>query len=604
MIDAKAPVVTRVRWFTGLGPSLCAGLVCSFWLTLAWDPIRIPLAVFPALATLAWAAFRPLPSPSRPKFHALAFTVGVLPFWLYQAWFVNSITAAGWVPMSCYLAMWLGVAVWLLRFVHTRLPRLPFTIILVAVWGLIEILRGEIIFHGYAWYLISYPLIDVPLLSSAARWIGAYGISLGVAACVGALFDLLIPSLGRATSIVMRPTRIRRIVACAALFLVVSGSCVTWWSTQRTDLASASPARHANIGVVQTNLPQSNKLGWPLADQLVALDRWLALTAAVGSSEQGPPDVIVWPETMKPGLTLDDDSVRAEREAKLSFTATDEHGKSQQYSSLVFTNDLLNAQKRLGIPMLIGEDAYIGLRFDFTSSGVDINYDKRFNSVFLVNDGKPDPRRYDKIRLTPFGEEMPHIDAWPWLKKTMLDVAAKGMRLDLSHGSGAVVFEVPTHSGSTFRAATPICYEITETSLVRRFIQNGAEVLIHITNDGWFGDWTIGKREHLDICRWRALEFGVPVVRSANTGISAVIDDLGRVISEGPVEMPAGSDGTNTEGTLFGSVHLRPELRTAYARTGNFAGWGGFGLGAVVIAVAFANGRRQANPSSLPNAKP
>jgi apolipoprotein N-acyltransferase len=349
-------------------------------------------------------------------------------------------------------------------------------------------------------------------------------------------------------------------------------------------------------------LPQSNKLGWPLADQLVALDRWLALTAAVGSSDRGAPDVIVWPETMKPGLTLDDESVRAEREAKLSFSTTDENGVSQQYSSLVFTNDLLNFQKRLGVPMLIGEDAYTGLRFDFEQSGVDINYTKRFNSVFLVKDGTPDPKRYDKIRLTPFGEEMPHIDAWPWLKKTMLDVAAKGMRLDLSHGSDAVVFDIPTRRNSSFRAATPICYEITETSLVRRFIQNGAEVLIHVTNDGWFGDWTIGKREHLDICRWRALEFGVPVVRSANTGISAVIDDLGRVIDEGPAEKPSGSNGTNTEGTLLGSVQLRPELRTVYTQTGNLAGWAGFGVGATVIVLALAIGRPKPNPPSAPNA--
>jgi len=579
-----------------MGASFVGGLVCSFWLTFAWEPLRFGVCVFVAMLVVAWAGLRTLPqttatAPMRgARRHALVFGLGTVPFWMHQSWFVNDITSAGAVPISIYLALYVSLAAWLLRLVRTRLPQVPITLGLAGVWMLIEILRGEIVFHGYAWYLIAHPLIDLPLHASAARWIGAYGVCALVALNAGAVVDLLSPRLREWTGVRFESLRGQRVTGAVAIVV-----CFALWSgafldARLAEVGDAKGSRELRVGVVQTNLPQSNKLGWSLPEQLNALDRWLELAGGVVEGKHGRSHVIVWPETMKPGLTLDEESMRAERDAGLSFSVQDERGVMQPHSSLVFTNDLLNWQKRKGVPMLVGEDAYIGLRFDASpEGGVDINYAKRFNSVFLVRDGKPDATRYDKQRLTPFGEEMPYVDAWPWLKRTLLDVAARGMRLDLSRGNTATVFEIPMEGGVSARVATPICYEITETSLVRRFVQNGAQALIHVTNDGWFGRSTIGKREHLDICRWRAIEFGVPVVRSANTGISAVIDATGRVERLGPDGMAAGASGADVDGA-FQAVIWISDRRTIYASTGNIVGWAGFGGGLVLVVAAVVRG--------------
>jgi apolipoprotein N-acyltransferase len=82
--------------------------------------------------------------------------------------------------------------------------------------------------------------------------------------------------------------------------------------------------------------------------------------------------------------------------------------------------------------------------------------------------------------------------------------------------------------------ATPICFEITEASLCRALVRaaeadNHMPLLVNVTNDGWFGSWDPGRKQHLLAARWRALELGVPVVRAANTGVSCFIDYLGRV---------------------------------------------------------------------------
>lgn len=597
MPDSSPAAAACSTPFRGLLASLVAGLVCSFWLTFAFEPVRFGWSVYPALVVIAWAALRRLPQADSPtstrgsRRHALVFAAGTLPFWLHQSWFVNSITAAGAFPISVYLSLYLALAVWLLRLVTTRFPRLALTQAFPAIWLLIEILRGEIVFHGYAWYLISFPLIDLPLLAAPARFIGAYGVCALVAASVGALLDLVGPRLGPTVSCSFATTRTRQIAASATLLLVMLLSAGAWLHQRDAESRAASDARPLHVGIVQTNLPQSNKLGWSLPDQLKALDRWLELSKQAAADADWRADVIVWPETMKPGLTLDDDSVHAERAAQLGFSIPDEHGTPRSYSSLVFTNDLLNFQSRLGVPMLIGEDAYVGLRFDSTPDGIDINYDQRFNSVFLLRAGKPDPQRYDKQRLTPFGEEMPYVDQWPWLKKTLLDVAARGMRLDLSRGTSASTFDIPTPSGPV-RVGAPICYEITETTLVSRFIAAGAQALVHVTNDGWFGASVIGRREHLDICRWRALEFGVPVVRSANTGISASIDAFGRILARGPQGLPAEHSGMDVDGIIHATMSVSPSTRTPYATLGNLVGWIGFGAGLALMILAVWRGRR------------
>jgi len=153
------------------------------------------------------------------------------------------------------------------------------------------------------------------------------------------------------------------------------------------------------------------------------------------------------------------------------------------------------------------------------------------------------------------------------------------MKFDLDEGVGRTAFEVPfAEGGGSFRVVTPICFEITVAphvaSLVVDRIGFGravrrADVIINVTNDGWFGSFDQARREHLQIARWRALELGTPIVRAANTGISCSIDSTGEVLVNGP---QGASSPAMSEGVMETQVRLPGEL-TIYARFGDVVGW-------------------------------
>jgi apolipoprotein N-acyltransferase len=131
---------------------------------------------------------------------------------------------------------------------------------------------------------------------------------------------------------------------------------------------------------------------------------------------------------------------------------------------------------------------------------------------------------YDKVQLVPFGEYVPLNNLIPFVDRM---VPGEG---EFARGSWSGPFNTPIPSGLL------ICYEITFPSLGRREVQDGSRILINITNDAWFGrSW--GPYQHLAVASVRAVENGVPVIRAANTGISAVIDHRGRIKKALPLDV-------------------------------------------------------------------
>jgi len=140
-------------------------------------------------------------------------------------------------------------------------------------------------------------------------------------------------------------------------------------------------------------------------------------------------------------------------------------------------------------------------------------------------------------------------------------LGARGMRFALSPGDAPALLEVTDATGEPVALATPICFEATMTDACRRLarVDDGrARWLVNLTNDGWFGI-SSGPYQHLQQARVRAIEEGLPLVRAANTGISAVIDPLGRIVNSLPL---------GTEGVLDAPLprRIRP---TIYARAGD-----------------------------------
>jgi apolipoprotein N-acyltransferase len=143
--------------------------------------------------------------------------------------------------------------------------------------------------------------------------------------------------------------------------------------------------------------------------------------------------------------------------------------------------------------------------------------------LFVPEDGLVD--RYDKTHLVPFGEYVPLRDL---LGRFIGAIARGAATTDVSAGRSVRALAVPLAGGATLSAGVPICYELIFPDEVRRFVGAGAELLLAITNDAWYGR-TGAPYQFLVMTAMRSAETRVWTARAANTGVSAVIDDRGRV---------------------------------------------------------------------------
>ncbi len=170
-----------------------------------------------------------------------------------------------------------------------------------------------------------------------------------------------------------------------------------------------------------------------------------------------------------------------------------------------------------------------------------------FNSALSVfADGKV-PVPYHKQILMPFGEYMPLASVFPWIQD--LNPVAGG----LTAGAEMVVTEYPALPPTTprpFRVASLICYEDIVPSLAREAVSRGAELLVNLTNDAWFGD-TVASRQHHMIAAFRAIETRRYLIRSTNSGFTAIVDPRG---------VTTASLAPFAEGSLRTQVHLRDDL--------------------------------------------
>ena len=160
--------------------------------------------------------------------------------------------------------------------------------------------------------------------------------------------------------------------------------------------------------------------------------------------------------------------------------------------------------------------------------------------------------QYDKMHLVPFGEYVP----WSWLF-FFVEKISTGVG-DYQPGSRVVVSRL--ESGE--KLGLFICYEAVVPDLVRRFVAEGAEVLVNITNDTWFGT-SAAPHQHLLMARMRAVENRRYLLRAANSGVSAVIDPFGRVLSR---------TGLDRRAVLDDTFHFL-QTPTFYSRHGDLFAW-------------------------------
>jgi apolipoprotein N-acyltransferase len=269
-------------------------------------------------------------------------------------------------------------------------------------------------------------------------------------------------------------------------------------------------ARTVSVGIVQPNIDPNLKFSRELRYKTFERLMSLSVQCVSASIEQydDSPSLIIWPETATPVF--------------LKSPGT--------YQDLV--KKLVD---RLRVPLLTGTAIYEPQSHDI------------FNGAVLIEPDKAIEQDYRKIYLVPFGEHIPFDRQIGLLRNVDFGEG------DYTPGTTHTVFQTPR-----FRFACLICFESIFPELSRTFVNNGAEVLINITNDGWFGKIS-GPQQHNDMAILRSVENGVVLLRSANTGISMIVDQYGRVLSEKPLFV---------EDTIVASVAVAP-IHTVYRRIGD-----------------------------------
>jgi apolipoprotein N-acyltransferase len=270
--------------------------------------------------------------------------------------------------------------------------------------------------------------------------------------------------------------------------------------------ATAAPLR---VALIQGNIPQDVKWSPEFQAKTIAIYDRLTREAAKNGV-----DLVVWPESAVP------------------FFFQDEHLQAGHIKSLA---------RDLATSMIIGSPAH------------ELRNGKRvfLNSAFMISPSGDSTGRSDKIHLVPFGEYVPLGRFFPFISKLVVGIG------DFSPGEQAV----PLTVGHT-QVGTMICAEAVFPEIGRAYVNNGARILANITNDAWFGR-SSAPYQHLSIAAFRAVETRTPMVRAANTGVTAIIDQNGHI---------SNMTGLFTEGFRIGEV--RPGSGDSiYLKIGDTAAW-------------------------------
>ena len=389
-------------------------------------------------------------------------------------YWIGWATAVGLVGILLYLPLYFAVfsvlQTWLLkRWGEVSFWAAPF------VWTGLEVLASSGVL-GFPWNLLGHTQTYTPAFIQYASVTGVYGVSFWVVLLNVLFLFLLLRG---------RENRKRTLGWILAVFLL----WILPWGHGRWILSRpAGLTTGLRVALVQGNIDPYKKWTSSFIDSNFAVYRRLTWQV-----DRYRPDLVVWPETATPCYLRN----------RLSYL--------RQVKSQIDS---------MGVPLLTGSPDY-----DWVEEGEV----KTYNGALLIRPNSWQIDRYHKMHLVPFSERVPFVGAFPFLYDL-----AKNMDLDIgsfSPGDSVVVFEfVPSSMQKKVRFSAVICFESVFPHLVREFVKKGAQFLVVITNDGWFGK-TSGPYQHAQVAVFRAIENRVWVARCANTGISGFVDPFGRVRS-------------------------------------------------------------------------
>lgn len=428
-------------------------------------------------------------------------------------YWINWVTMPGAIAAILYLPVYFILYSVLHTFIRKRLGTGQLYVWVPFLWTGIEFFRSLGVL-GFPWNSLAYTQSYYLSLIQYVSYTSVYGVSFWVV-LINVIILMLIKNFSNYKKL-------------AIYFVILVLLLLIPWVYGKLVIPKEDNVQEEQIRValIQGNIDPYLK--WDDEFLETNLEIYEKLTRQSAALE---PDLIIWPETAVP------DYFR---------------------SSTLYLNGVKSLLAELNIPLITGAPDY---RF------YEDNEYKTFNAVFLVKPNRSDLQIYHKIRLVPFGERVPFTERFPLLKQ-FLERFEMGEG-NFSPGDKVISFNVPLMRSDSLAgesennrdhvmAPAVVCFESVFPELVRKFILNGSDILIVITNDAWF-EKSSAPYQHAQMAVFRAIENRVSIARCANTGMSMFVDPYGRTLSSTPIF---------EEKILVDDIPLKTQS-TFYTRHGN-----------------------------------
>ncbi len=446
-------------------------------------------------SAIAWAALVPLMvsistmNIKKAFFTGLAAGMSFFAFLIY--WIVPTLDIYGHLPfylsvpilflLTFYLGLYTSIFAIGFKLLKKNSIMMPFQA--ASLWVGLEYLRS-FLFTGFPWGILGYSQYKNLHIIQIADITGVYGVSFLIVTANGVLYMAWMTFFSsdksgqRLKKYAEYPFKIQKTISALFCFFIIMSVALYYGFTKfnvinKTDKNSAM----VKVAVIQGNIKQSEK--WDNYFKKLSVEKYCRLSETASHEN---PALIVWPETALPFYFHVD----------------------RKFSDIVD-----KCIKKSRADFLIGSPAFKR----------DHGVLKFFNRAYMVNRQAVITGKYDKIHLVPFGEYVPFGKYLAFLGKLTAQAG------DFSAGKKEFIpleFKDKT-------TGVLICFEAIFPDLARKFVKNGADILVTITNDAWFGR-TSAPSQHFSMCVFRAVENRRSMARAANTGISGFIAPTGNIL--------------------------------------------------------------------------
>ena len=431
-------------------------------------------------------------------------------FFTATLWWIQHVTLPGMLALTAYLALYPAVAMGIVGWLGMRRDErwgVAFgkLLLIAGIWVGLEWVRSVALW-GFPWNGLAVPLFDFHGLHYFSSMLGVGGLAaMVVLACLALAACLHL----RGKSKVFGPFLLGLIITAAAGMEV--------WCRIGDALETKKPrpvGREFTAILIQPNLTMEEKMS---PDPEVQRERYFdlvaqtdaALVAADGSEGHPKPDLVVWPESAVPGF----------------------------FDEMVQGGAFVDQLKQGDFSLVTGADHE--------------EWGKLYNSVVAMRGTTENHAMHPKVRLVPFGEFIPFRKQVPLFEKMLGGL----IPMDFTRGTSLEPLNV---SGQPFSLVPLVCFEDTMGEHARRFIRQETQILVNVTNDNWFHQ-SPATEMHFANARWRAPELHRTLVRSANTGVTAIVSPWGEV-----QRIPS-----HYQGTLSGKFYTGNGRITFYAKHGD-----------------------------------